>query len=176
MALPERSATRRLFFALWPDTELRGRLASLGRDLAGRAGRPTRVDNLHATLAFLGEVETPRLDCIRQAAAAVMAPAFALSLDQTGCQRRSGLIWCGASVVPEGLQSLVGGLNSHLFRCGFQPEPRPFWAHVTLARKARPVPRAPLAWRVGEFVLVESILDRSGASYLILDRWPLTSM
>ncbi len=171
------STTKRLFFALWPDERLRRDLADLGRTFTRRRGRATRPENLHITLVFLGDVELERIDCVQQAGVETVAPGFQLTLDETGSQRRSGLIWCGASVVPEGLQTLVGGLNRNLFHCGFKPDPRPFWAHATLARKARPIPRTPLdtplIWTVGEFVLVESVLERTGAIYSILDRWPL---
>jgi 2'-5' RNA ligase len=51
----------RLFFALWPDDAVRARLTgvvdSLRRTVSGKWVKP---DNLHITLAFLGDIESER--------------------------------------------------------------------------------------------------------------------
>jgi len=50
-------ATRRLFFALWPDEATREQLAHITRKaVRGSGGRPIPVENLHSTLVFLGSV------------------------------------------------------------------------------------------------------------------------
>ena len=60
-------------------------------------------------------------------------------------------------------------------------EERAFAAHVTLLRNASESDLGTLpaletiAWPVSEFVLVESQLAASGASYRIIDRWPLAA-
>lgn len=52
----------RLFFALWPSPAAAERLASAATDAAARlGGRPTRLETLHLTLAFLGEVADERV-------------------------------------------------------------------------------------------------------------------
>jgi 2'-5' RNA ligase len=71
----------------------------------------------------------------------------------------------------------VGQLRAGLAARGFEPESRPFRAHLTLARKVHApvaaVPFQPLLWPVADFALVESITDRSGSVYTPLATWPL---
>ena len=55
---------QRMFFALWPESELRRSLHSLAADLPLRRSRPTHVADLHATLVFLGNVAEERVACI----------------------------------------------------------------------------------------------------------------
>ena len=61
--------------------------------------------------------------------------------------------------------------------CGFEPERRPYAAHVTLARKARPLRfqelQRPLSWLVGDFVLVASRTGGEPPRYRVLKRWRL---
>ena len=59
----EGEKTARLFFALWPDNEVRRTLDQAGRQLhAACGGRRMRAPNVHLTLVFLGNVEIARLD------------------------------------------------------------------------------------------------------------------
>ena len=48
----------RLFFALWPPPEAARALADWANDVAsGTAGKPVVAENIHLTLAFLGEAD-----------------------------------------------------------------------------------------------------------------------
>nr|VFJ57194.1 MAG: 2'-5' RNA ligase [Candidatus Kentron sp. DK] len=168
--------TRRLFFALWPTQAARKALVGLQGRL-NPAGRPTPGENLHSTLAFLGSVDTERQVCVERAAGRVIAPPFELRLDRVGCFPRAGIIWSGVSGAPPALHTLVERLNRELAACGFEPDKRPFTAHVTLARKAeeplKNAPHPPVAWWVDEFCLAESETLSRGARYRIRKRWPL---
>ena len=63
-----RLAKLRLFFALWPDPELRQRIASDVESALHSADRstinPVEPANYHITLAFLGAVSASSLDDI----------------------------------------------------------------------------------------------------------------
>ena len=176
MSSPE-ADRERLFFALWPDPPVRERLETLAREVVGRNGRRTAAEKLHLTLAFLGARTAGERDCMAAAAAQVGAAPFTLRLDRVGHWRRPRILWAGASVTPAGLMELVSGLNAHLVPCGYQPESRPFQAHLTLARKAtRPVPLAPvepIEWPVHSFCLVRSVTASTGSRYEILHTWRL---
>ena len=55
----------RLFFALWPDDELRQTLKHHCKPLLRHSGgRPVALDNLHITLAFLGSVDSGQRQCV----------------------------------------------------------------------------------------------------------------
>lgn len=168
----------RLFFALWPEPQVRARLECLVRSEAvARIGKPVAAENLHLTLVFLGACASRERDCMKGAAAQVRVPGFSLCLDRIGYWRRSRILWAGADGEPPELVELVGSLSRHLAQCGYHPESRPYRAHLTLARKAGwPVsvpPMEPVRWRVQTFCLVRSVTTSSGSQYEILHTWPL---
>lgn len=170
-------SSRRMFFALWPDEDLRLSLHSLAAELSAGRGRATHVSDLHATLVFLGDVPEQGLACIEQAAREVAAPVFDLTLNRVGYWPRPRILWCGPGEAPQVLIALVADLQRNLQGCGFTPERRPYAAHVTLARKlGKAQPRAlerPLNWRVREFVLAESRPGGEAPHYRVVGIWPL---
>lgn len=163
------SERRRLFFALVPDTETRGRLADISASLPGELGRRVRPENLHLTLVFVGSADSELADCLQSRAATVEPPEFCFTLDLLGHFPRSGVLWLGSRERSRPLLDLVGALVAALEPCGFRPERRPFAPHVTLMRKVRRRGRLPeldaLEWRVREFVLMESITTDEGVRY-----------
>lgn len=172
------STRARLFFALWPDATVSGRLDAQGRQLRDECrGRLTRRETLHLTLAFLGDVDRQRIAELGAIAAQIDAPAFVLQLDVLGSWTRNRIAWAGCSETPGALQDLAAALAERLRAAGIELERRPFRAHITLLRKiASPFPArgiAPIAWRADEFVLVESVRTAEGARYQVIGRWPL---
>ncbi|GAB6044054.1 RNA 2',3'-cyclic phosphodiesterase [Endothiovibrio diazotrophicus] len=169
---------RRLFFALWPaEAERQALVAATRPAVRACGGRPMRAENLHLTLAFLGDVSGETARCAAQAATTVRGEPFELPFEEYGHFRRPQVLWCGPRETPEPLLRLVERLNAVLRPCGIEPEARPFRAHLTLARKARQSPgewrMAPLAWRVAAFVLVESCRSAQGARYEVVERFGL---
>lgn len=172
--------TVRTFFALWPDTAVRDALAGLAHEVASEAdGRVSATENLHLTLAFLGEVASPRIAVLQAigAAAASAVPAFGLTLDRVGMFRGSEIAWAGASTVPAALALLVSELGDAVAAQGFALDPRPFQVHVTLARRCRKPPSVSravsIAWPVARLVLNASKLAPHGPRYRELGAWPL---
>jgi 2'-5' RNA ligase len=168
---------QRLFLALWPDAEVRAGLERVRDEATRGKGRPTHSGDLHATLVFLGALTAERRACVERAADAVRGPAFGLTLDRLGYWPRPRILWCGPSLVPDALRGLVAALQQGLAGCGIEPDRRPYSAHVTLARKARPLaPRpleTPLPWQVSDFALVASRLGGDPPHYEVLRRWAL---
>ncbi|MEO1765900.1 RNA 2',3'-cyclic phosphodiesterase [Thiobacter aerophilum] len=168
----------RLFFALWPQEEVRTALKTAGWRVAKACGgKPTRAENLHLTLVFLGEVEPARLPEVRAAADAVSARAFELDLRELGYWPRQRIAWLAPTEPPRGLFDLVSALASGLGARGFALDDRPYLPHVTLLRQARcrgDLPKVDdIVWPVREFVLVSSRLGNEGASYAQLAAWSL---
>jgi RNA 2',3'-cyclic 3'-phosphodiesterase len=151
----------RLFFALWPNAVTRARLDRWGQALHEVCGgRRTRADNLHLTLAFLGNVADARLAEVEAAMARVAPRRFLLTLDQPGHWKKNGIAWAGTSAVPAELEALAAELRASLAAASLPFDPQPFAVHVTLLRDAR-APAAmpalePIAWPVDGYALVAS--------------------
>jgi len=175
----------RLFFALWPEPSVRDALAhQVASGSCTEAGAaPTRAENLHLTLAFLGAVPDPRLDEVLAVAASIRAAPFALTLDRQEYWAEPGIFCLVPSIVHPSLIGLARDIASGLQARALPVEQRTYRPHVTLCRKSRkaaelpdPVPQSsvtPIEWPVREFVLAESADDRGGSRYRITARWPL---
>ena len=96
-------------------------------------GNFTRRENLHLTLAFLGETE--RVEAASDAVMSVKADTFPLTLEKLGHFR--DLYWAG--VRPStALTALQRQVAQALTDRGFTLEDRPFRPHLTLCREFRP--------------------------------------
>lgn len=172
------SPKERLFFALWPDEAVREGIRSQLPPMP-KPARPVAPANWHVTLAFLGETDPERRAAYVQAARGVSGTPFDLALDRFGYFFRPRVLWIGATTLPDSLSRLHGELNAALAAHGYEPDRRPFRAHVTLARKMPPpgdLPDpGPVGWRVPEFCLVRSQLGRGGARYAVVERFPLAT-
>jgi 2'-5' RNA ligase len=175
--LPRRvERTRRLFFALWPDDALRASIAGRLRDMVpDGVGRTQQPGQLHLTLEFLGPVPESRFGSVCEAADAVRPAPCEVILDRIAYWRRSSVLCLLASATPPALVALVEDLRSALRARDFAADPRPYRAHLTLARKVwRPVtlpPPVPVRWPVEGFALVESRTDPAGSIYTVLQSW-----
>jgi 2'-5' RNA ligase len=171
-------ATRRLFFAFWPDAATRAELEHACRKaVRGSGGRPVAAGMLHATLAFLGSVAEARLPAIKHAAIGLPAEPFELVFDGIEFWPKPQVIVAVCSRQAPSVEALARSLWSRLAPLGLSADPRPLRAHVTLARKVhRPAAglgMRPVRWPVGEVSLVQSVTDPAGARYEVLQHWPL---
>jgi 2'-5' RNA ligase len=133
----------RLFIAIHFSPEVKRLLLRTIESLRAQAagGNFTREENLHLTLAFLGE--TINESAARAAIAAAAAPPFPLTLGGSG--RFGDLWWVGVEENPA-LSSLASSLQNELRARGFSIERRPFKPHITVARQV--VSRAPVRLEV----------------------------
>jgi 2'-5' RNA ligase len=170
----ERRATIRLFFALWPDDQLRGALRR-ARQTAGESARLIHPTDLHMTLVFVGDVPPETLPCIESAGDDVVLAPFDLTLGRLETWPRQRLLVAAPDEAPAPLCNLVSQLQQNLLVCGIEPEPRAYRPHVTLARRAPRVMPQPLdlPWAARSFVLVRSgVAGRSnGGGYRVLRVW-----
>ena len=137
----------RLFAAVRPAGLSREVLEQAQRDLR-RQGRGTfsHPDDLHLTLAFLGETE--RLDAACSALE-TLAGSGRFSLTAEGLGRFGDTWWAGTAA------------RRALEAAGFSLEKKPFVPHITLARHYRPRDTAavtvpPVTWEVGKIELLAS--------------------
>jgi 2'-5' RNA ligase len=135
-----------------------------------------RAENLHLTLAFLGEVAIDRIALLDTIATALDVPAFDLTLDTSGYWRHNRVVWIGTVRCPAPLLDLAQRLAAALRAHGFRDEAREYAAHITLVREARrtPVSAAPaVSWPIADFVLVRSTPGVRASNYEIVKRFAL---
>jgi 2'-5' RNA ligase len=173
--MSQAAETMRLFFALWPENDLLAKLARWAQRAAGR-GRAMRRENIHLTLAFLGDTDAALVPDLIALAAQVRFEPISLRLDRVGYWKHNRIIWCGAGEEPQALAALVGGLRAGLDAAGIRYERKPFVSHMTLVRDAPGLDAAPawipLDWEAKDFALVSSARIEGRVSYQVLQRLP----
>jgi RNA 2',3'-cyclic 3'-phosphodiesterase len=178
----------RLFVALDLPEETRAELVAWGNEaLADPALRPVAPESLHITLAFLGHRPEEEIEPIAAAVEQSAAPAPWVELrdpEQRPPRGRARLYALPA--ISPGAEALQAGLEQGLVEAGlYEPEKRPFWPHVTVARvrpeargSRRPMvvsePPGPIPEGLAEprisvrMTLYRSVLQLSGARYVPL--------
>jgi len=173
----------RLFVALdFPDAirsairELVARLKPLAKD-----ARWARVEGMHVTLKFIGQVEPEQCERMVSALASIQSDApVDLQFQGVGffpSERRPRVFWCGIEASPN-LRELAADIERALLPLGVPAEKREFVPHLTLGRFDSPHGLGQLIERSQElrsldlgrtrqeqFHLFESVLKRSGAEY-----------
>lgn len=170
------------------------RVAALRTRLARHGARVawTAPENVHLTLAFLGDVEADRIATV-SAAVARAGERFApieLRLEGAGgfpSLGRPRVLWVGVVGETERLGALQGAVAAELETIGFPRDRRPFSPHLTFGRPkgdrdpalgavARDIRDAAIAGEpfvVTEVITMRSELLPSGARYTPLARAPL---
>ena len=110
---------------------------------AARDARPVPTGSQHVTLRFLGEMAEPDGVAAALDAACKGRPALPCVVEGLGtfpggfpADKRARVAWAGLRA--PGVEALADAVLQATARFGEPPERRPFVAHVTLARMARP--------------------------------------
>lgn len=104
------SEPKRLFFALELPSAVQKQIVQWrASHFPEDAGRPVAADNLHLTLAFLGEVSAEKQRALAALAGRLRQPGFTLTLDDAGQWLRSRVVWLGTRQPPRsgGAQRLL---------------------------------------------------------------------
>ena len=148
----------RLFYALWPDAVTRMKLAALQQQVSGRM---TSAQNLHMTLAFLGNQSRSLLPLLEDVLLELPLQPMQLEIDSLDYFNKPRIAWAGPSLVPQALLSLQSDLMTALDGAHILLKPvAGFRPHVTLARDAPAPPHSEIQtihWKIGEIVLLESV-------------------
>ncbi len=130
----------RLFYAINFDNIIKKQLVDIQDMLRAHSakGNFTLPDNLHLTLAFIGEVAADRTGPLLQIAETFKVTPFELRLQGLGRFRRDSgdILWMGIAE-NKTLASIYSRLYGYLTDAGFDIEKRKFTPHLTLARQAR---------------------------------------
>ena len=187
----------RIFVALDIPQEVRAALDALITRLrpVSRAVRWTRIEGVHVTLKFIGEVQPEKVEAIEASlakirfpgptgAGSLWSPPKCIQMKFRGVgffpnERRPSVFWAGVEVGAE-LGALASAVETSLQPLGIAKEHRAFSPHLTLARFKSTDGSAlnrlheaisaagPLEFGAGiakDFHLYQSILKPGGAEY-----------
>jgi RNA 2',3'-cyclic 3'-phosphodiesterase len=136
-----KSPRARLFVALdLPDDVREGLVAWQERELTDPALRPVKPESLHMTLVFLGYHPEKQIERIAEAALAVDLPAPRIELEPEpiGVPRGKRPRLFALDAPSEAAVELQSQVERRLVEQRFyEPEKRPFWPHLTVARTKR---------------------------------------
>ncbi len=175
----------RLFVALDLPGAIKHAVDGLCYGLPG--ARWTAEDQLHLTLAFIGDVDPASFEEIRRDLGAVRGPALSLRLKGLGVfppRGRPQVLWVGVEA-GEPLYVLQKRVERTLARAGIAPEYRRYSPHVTLTR-LKETPEKLVGAYLGahalfksepfdltSFQLFSSVLTPDGAEHSIEEHYPL---
>lgn len=97
----------------------------------GVSGNYTPKENLHITLAFIGEYNDP--NAVLAAMERVRFTPFSIRMDHVGC---FGDLWWAGIAENSSLESLVRDLRRELAKADIPFDKKRFRAHVTFLRRA----------------------------------------
>jgi 2'-5' RNA ligase len=155
--------------------------------------RWVKVDNIHLTVVFMGNMETRDIPAIAQGVKEVCQTfsPFDLSLRGIGCfpnRRNPRVLWLGLDGDMEPMADFRDALQGQLTGFGIKEEKRKFKPHLTLGRFRKPKKMdfkeeqllskyediSSSVCSLKELILFKSDLKQTGAVYTKLDAWPLT--
>ena len=161
----------RCFIAAWPDPLTRVALTAVSDDVRQRVAhrRATRIDDLHLTLAFIGNLDDEDAFAVADAIAKVRFRPFTWRLDTLGLFDDAGVVWVGAARPPvKPLIALTARARAVLDGFGLDYDRRPLAPHVTLLRGVRrfEIERVPpIVWRLDSIALYHSAPIAKAARY-----------
>lgn len=175
----------RLFIAIEIQDDIKSMIGSLRVYIPGARWVP--VEQLHLTLAFLGEVEESTAGLLTESLSQIKSPDFDLRFTGAGCfpdRHRPRVLWIGLEPKPL-LMAIAARVRESVFSCGILQEERRFSPHITLARLKLPASPESEAFlgqpqhlklppvHVREFTLFQSRLTPQGAVHVPLISFPL---
>jgi RNA 2',3'-cyclic 3'-phosphodiesterase len=177
----------RIFFALDIPPEIRKRLAEYMERVRSCApeARWARVEGLHVTLKFVGEVNEELVRQMKSALAGVNVPPVEVKFEGVGFfpnAKAARIFWAGVDG-GNALSHLAAEVDARLARLGVAKEEKPYRPHLTLARASTHPLRelAPLVeagpqfgtMTAREFFMYQSQPQRGGSKYTKLERFGL---
>lgn len=147
------------------------------------------ADQMHLTLAFLGDVDTEAQVALETRLAEIRVAPFVLAVTGVGTFRhaRPRVIWAGVGNGHPHLFALQKKVLDAALGAGLQMELRSFHPHVTIARidgvsiaSLKPFLKKHAETEFGvarmeHFTLFSSALHSDGARYQIENRWNLSA-
>ena len=149
----------RLFIAINFNDSTRSRLLALRDELRSHSerGNFSLPENLHLTLAFIGECNTAQTAAAKTAMGAVNFDPFDIQIERIGrFKRDGGDIWWAGLHGSKLLLDLQRELTDKLIAAGFALEKRDYKPHITLGREVV-IDTAP--WQIEPFGETVTAID-----------------
>jgi len=166
----------RCFIAAWPDEPTRLALSSVSDDVRSRVEhrRASRVEDLHLTLAFIGDLASDLAFDLSDAIQQLRFKPFLWKPDTLGFFRDAGVVWVGTLGEPtKPLATLAKRVRDLLDRKGIVHDKRLLAPHITLLRGVDsffPEKISPIRWRIESIALYQSAPARRASSYMQVER------
>jgi 2'-5' RNA ligase len=163
-------ADKKLFFALWPSHRQREQLRdAIVPSLSTVEGIAVDRRNWHVTLVYIGDFPEERIPGLMSAVALIDPGQIRVRFESLTFWQRPKIACVHTRTVPPELERLVQSLQQALIPFGYDPDPRVYRPHITVARKVRTFQEVRLARPVeltwSEFELVESVSFRGEVQY-----------
>lgn len=151
----------RLFIAVNFNNETKQKLLFLCDELRIRVerGNFTVPENLHLTLAFLGECDFRQTEAAKAAISAASFEPFELLIERVGrfgAGGQDGTTWWAGAQVCKPLSDLHRKLTDNLISAGLEIDRRKFSPHITLGRR---VVTDIAPWRIEPFGEIVRVID-----------------
>jgi len=134
----------RLFIAVNFNEEIKRRILEVQARLRAQSlkGNFTRPENLHLTLAFLGEIDENKLSPLSGIIEGIRSSPFEISFNRSGCFTHSHkeLWWIGTDKNRSGfslLENIHRQLVDQLSKAAIPVDTRPFNVHITVGREIK---------------------------------------
>ncbi|MFT5838326.1 MAG: 2'-5' RNA ligase [Flavobacteriales bacterium] len=169
----------RAFLGLSPDANTKLAIDTWRNKALPNLETLVHADNFHVTLAFLGNVTSEQLEVIiRLIDEMPKITDFDVSLNLLGYWPKPKAFWLGCQQTAINHQKLTKHLHEIAKKSGLLLQEKDYVAHLTLARKCKASPPAPLfpahfLWHVNQFHLFESKSNAQGVYYSIQQSWPI---
>jgi len=166
---------------------LEDHILRLRKEVSDAAASWSRVENIHLTLKFFGNVEVKRIEKISEIAERVVKEfsTFQIGVGETGVfprPSRPQVLWIGVSDPSGQLSALQEKFENECAAEGFEKEDRAYRPHLTIARLRKPEGARHLAdahlqmkfemieVRLKELVIFRSELSSKGSRYTPISR------
>lgn len=168
----------RIFFAIFPNKFVRTQLAHQAELLESTCGgRKVKIQHIHLTLLFLGNVAVHQIETLRQAMKNVSAKKFEFNLEEICYWKQNKIFYIRSKQFPRELFSLVDSLRNTVSAAGFSFDKRIYKPHITLIREVTHPVRINLKhsikWSVNKWSLIQSKQVGSSMDYFSLGHWHL---
>ncbi len=167
--------------------QLQDHIARLRKEIPNVAASWSRVENIHLTLKFFGNVAVDRIETISRAVDQTVKEfsPFEISVGEPGAFRTQ-VLWIGVKDLSGKLSGLHKRIDDECAAEGFEKEDRAYRPHLTIARIRRPQGARrladahlqmrfdPLPVPLKEVIVFRSELSSRGSNYTSLSRHHLS--